>query len=50
MRQIPRAATQHAVPADRFAHKILAILAVCLMRSWQLNGNPFGCCNQSLFY
>jgi hypothetical protein len=30
------------VPADRFARKIIGILAVCLMRSRRLNGNPFG--------
>jgi hypothetical protein len=31
---------EHAVAADRFARKIIGILAVCVMRSRQLNGNP----------
>jgi hypothetical protein len=35
-----RAATQPAVPADRFAHEIVGILTVMVMRSQRLNGNP----------
>ncbi len=40
-----RHAAEPAVPADRFAREILAILAVCVMRSRQLNGKPFGSCH-----
>jgi hypothetical protein len=40
MRREP--AAQPAVPADRFARKIVRILAVCVMRLRQLNGNPLG--------
>jgi hypothetical protein len=36
-------AAQPAVPADRFARKIVRFLAVVQMRSRQLNGNPLGC-------
>jgi hypothetical protein len=35
-----KATVQHAVPADRFAREILAILAVFVVRLRQLNGNP----------
>jgi hypothetical protein len=35
-------ATQPAVPADRFAHKIVGILKVFLARSRKLNGKPLG--------
>src|SRR4051794_38285053 len=36
----PCRAAQPAVAADRFARKIVRFLAVCVVRSRQLNGNP----------
>jgi hypothetical protein len=39
---VPQTAAQPAVAADRFARKIVGILAACAVRSRQLNGNPLG--------
>jgi hypothetical protein len=39
---VGRAATQPAVPADRFAREIIGILAAYAVRLRRLNGNPLG--------